>query len=52
MVLLISFNPIPDGDPRTSFSTVTSPNFGTSPQNLLTLSFNPFVTLLNFHGHT
>ena len=32
--------------PPTSFSPVTSPNVGISPQNLLTFSFNPFATLV------
>ena len=30
----------------TSFSPVTSTNVGTSPQNFLTFSFNPFATLV------
>ena len=35
--------------PSTSFSRVTSTNVEMSPQNFLTLSFNPFATLvLNF----
>ena len=47
-------NPIQDGgwggakSPLlpTSFSPVTSTNIGISPQNFLTLSFNPFATML------
>ena len=31
---------------RTSFSALISTNVGTSTQNFLTFSFNPFVTLL------
>ena len=30
----------------TSFSLVTSTNLGISPQNFLTFSFDPFVTLV------
>ena len=32
--------------PPTGFSPVTSTNVGISPQNFLTLSFYPFVTML------
>ena len=32
--------------PPTSFSPVTSTNVGFGPQNILTFSFNPFVTLV------
>ena len=32
--------------PSTSFSPVTSANLGISPQNFLTYSFKPFVTLV------
>ena len=44
-------NPIQDWekgqeDPSTSFSPVTSTNVGTSLQNFLTFSFNPFATLV------
>ena len=51
----VGFNPIRDeGEgrggvqtcPPTSFSHVTSTNVGISPQNFLTLSFNPSVTLV------
>ena len=46
-----SFNPIQDWGggakrPPTSFSPVTSTNVGISPENFLSFSFNPFVTLL------
>ena len=45
------FKPIQDGGGAakwspTSFSPVTSTNVGTSPQNFLTFSFNPFATLV------
>ena len=41
-------NPIQNGgqkSPRTSFFPVTSTNVGIRPQNFLTFSFSPFVTL-------
>ena len=49
-----NINPIQDGEGggqtspplATSFSPVTSTNVRISPQNFLTFSFNPFVTLL------
>ena len=44
------FNPIQHGGqkapPPTSFSAVTSTNVWFGPQNFLTFSFNPFVTLV------
>ena len=48
-----AINPIQDGGmgqskkaPRTSFSPVTSTNVRFSPKKFLTLSFNPFATLV------
>ena len=32
--------------PPSSFSPITSTNVGIRPQNFLTFSFNPFVTLV------
>ena len=32
--------------PPTSFSPATSTNVGISPENFMTFSFNPFVTLV------
>ena len=48
------FNPVQDRDAEvgeqkgspTNFSPVTSKNVGLSPQNFLSFSFNPFVTLM------
>ena len=47
----IIVNPIQDGGgvkkaTRTRFSPVTSTNVPISPQNFLTLRFNPFATLV------
>ena len=49
----IIVNPIQDGEgrgvkkaTRTRFSPVTSTNVPISPQNFLTLRFNPFATLV------
>ena len=47
----MNLNPIQDRGgakrpPHTSFSPVTSTNVGVSPQDFLTLSFIPFVTLV------
>ena len=46
----LGVNPIQDEGgqkgPPTSFSPVTSTNIGIRPQNVLTFSFNPFVTLV------
>ena len=46
---LYVFNPIQNGGPKRplpiSISSVTSTNVGISCQNVLTFSFNPFVTL-------
>ena len=48
--LKFNLNPNQDGVAKkhlpTSFSPVTSTKVGIRPQNLLTFSFNPFVTLV------
>ena len=54
MLIGTSVNPIQDGGggggakrpTPTSFSPVTSTNVGTSPQNSLNFSFNPFDRLV------
>ena len=38
--------PPPPPPPTTSFSLVTSTNVGFGPQSYLTISFNPFATLV------
>ena len=47
---MLHVKPIQNGGrqkgPSTSFSPVTSTNIGISPQNYLTFSFNPFITLV------
>ena len=45
------FNPIQDGGggqkgPPTCFSPVTSINVGISPENFLTVNYDPFATLV------